>query len=252
METLRIENLAKEFGGVEVLRNVSFTVQPGERLLIIGPNGAGKTTLFNLIGGQMPPTSGKLFFCGQDITHMPAHQRAHLGIVRSFQINSLLQNLTVLENTLLTFQGRKPSRYDVFRHYLSHKEVTDKAETALEMAELWDRRNLPVKLLSYGDQRRLEVLLSIVAEPKLLLLDEPSCGLTNEETAAIIQLIHRSGKDVTVMVVAHDMDFVFEVAERINVLYYGGLLASGTPEEIRNNPKVREIYMGVEEKQLSA
>jgi branched-chain amino acid transport system ATP-binding protein len=247
METLHVENLTKKFGGIEVLREVSFSVQQGERLLIIGPNGAGKTTLFNLIGGQLAPTSGKLFFLGQDITHKPAHQRAHLGIVRSFQICTLLSNLTVMENALLTFHGSQPTRYDMFKDYMAHKDVILRAERALEVAGLWDRRHEPVKTLSYGDQRRLEVVLSVALEPKLLLLDEPTNGLTNEESASIVELIRRSGTDVTIMVVAHDMDFVFEVADRINVLYYGGLLASGTPEEIRDNPQVKEIYMGVGE-----
>lgn len=247
MDALRIENLTQKFGGVEVLSNISFSVDAGERLLIIGPNGAGKTTLFNVIGGQLSPTAGRIFFHGQDITRLPAHQRAHLGIVRSFQISTLLLNLTVLENALLTFHGSQPSRFDLFRAFASYGEVMDKAQAALEMADLWDKRHVPVKLLSYGEQRRLEVVLSIASNPKLLLLDEPSCGLTNEESASIIRLVKKSGKDVTVMVVAHDMDFVFEVAERINVLYYGGLLASGTPDEIRNNQKVREIYMGLGE-----
>ncbi len=252
MDALRIENLTKKFGGVEVLSNISFTVDPGERLLIIGPNGAGKTTLFNVIGGQLSPTAGRIFFQGQDITGLPAHRRAHLGIVRSFQINTLLLNLTVLENALLTFHGSKSSRFDLYKQFLSYPEIMDKAGQALDMADLWDKRAAPVKLLSYGEQRRLEVVLSIASDPKLLLLDEPSCGLTNEESASIIKLIKKSGKDVTIMVVAHDMDFVFEVAERINVLYYGGLLASGTPDEIRDNPRVREIYMGCGENGTSA
>jgi branched-chain amino acid transport system ATP-binding protein len=252
METLKVERLTKKFGGVEVLRNISFSVQAGERFVLIGPNGAGKTTLFNLIGGQLSPTSGRVFFLDHDITRAPAHQRAHLGIVRSFQISSLLLNLSVLENALLTFHGTKPSRYDVLKDCLSFRRVVDKAENALEMAGLWDQCNVPVKLLSYGDQRRLEVVLSIASEPKLLLLDEPTCGLTIEESASVLKLIHRSGKDVTVMIVAHDMEFVFEVAERINVLYYGGLLASGTPDEIRDNPKVKEIYMGFGENGTNA
>ncbi len=252
MDALRIENLTQKFGGVEVLNNISFTVEAGERLLIIGPNGAGKTTLFNVIGGQLSPTAGRIFFQGQDITQLPAHRRAHLGIVRSFQISTLLLNLTVLENALLTFHGAKPSRFDLYRQFFSYPDIMEKAEQALDMADLWDKREVPVKLLSYGEQRRLEVVLSIASDPKLLLLDEPSCGLTNEESASIIKLIKKSGKEVTVMVVAHDMDFVFEVAERINVLYYGGLLASGTPEEIRDNPRVREIYMGFGEDGTSA
>ena len=244
MDILRIENLNKNFDGVDVLHDVSFTVQQGERLLIIGPNGAGKTTLFNIIGGQLPATSGRIFFREQEITQKPAYQRAHLGIVRSFQILSLLPNLTVLENALLTFFGCSRSRFELFKDWHSNKEVVDKAGEALKMADLWEMRYEPVKLLSYGDQRRLEVVMSILLDPKLLLLDEPTNGLTSEESTSIVRLIHKLGKGVTVLVVAHDMDFVFEVAERINVLYYGGLLASGSPDEIRNNPKVKEIYMG--------
>lgn len=244
MDTLRIENVSKQFDGVDVLHDVSFSVQPGERLLIIGPNGAGKTTLFNIISGQLPLTSGKIFFMDQEITHKPAHQRAHMGIVQSCQILSLLPNLTVMDNALLTFHGSSQSRFNLFKDWLTFDEVVDKAEESLRMADLWEQRHEPVKLLSYGDQRRFEVMMSMCLEPKILLLDEPTNGLTNEESKAIVRLIQKLGKDVTVLVVAHDMDFVFEVAERINVLYYGGLLASGRPDEIRRNPKVREIYMG--------
>jgi branched-chain amino acid transport system permease protein len=243
---LRVENISKQFDGVDVLLNISFSVHPGERLLIIGPNGAGKTTLFNIISGQLPPTSGKIFFMDQDITHEPAHKRAHLGIVQSCQILSLLSNLTVMDNALLTFHGCNKSRLNIFKDWLSYRDVVEGASETLKMADLWEQRNEPVKLLSYGDQRRLEVMMSIFLEPKILLLDEPTNGLTNEESKAIVKLIQKLGKDVTVLVVAHDMDFVFEVAERINVLYCGGLLASGWPDEIRNNPKVREIYMGDE------
>lgn len=245
MAILRLEKLTKRFGGVDVLSDVTFDVEAGERLLIIGPNGAGKTTLFNLIGGQLPPTSGKIIFQDRDITNHPAHQRAHMGIVRSFQLLTLLPNLTVLENALLTFHGNRKSRWDLFVDFHGYTDVNNKVDEALNMANLWDIRNEPVKLLSYGQQRRLEVVMSMVLRPKLLLLDEPTNGLTNEESADIIKLIHQLGKEVTILVVAHDMDFVFEVAEKINVLYYGGLVAKGSPEEIRNNVKVKEIYLGV-------
>jgi len=247
MGILRVENLTKKFGGVDVLSDVTFDVEAGERLLIIGPNGAGKTTLFNLIGGQLPPTSGKIIFQDRDITSYPAHQRAHMGVVRSFQLLTLLPNLTVLENALLTFHGNRKSRLDMFNDFHGYLDVNNKVDEALNMANLWDTRNEPVKLLSYGEQRRLEVVMSMVLRPKLLLLDEPTNGLTNEESADIVKLIHQLGKDVTILVVAHDMDFVFEVAEKINVLYYGGLVAKGSPEEIRNNAKVKEIYLGVGE-----
>lgn len=247
MTALRIEKLTKYFGGVEVLKDISFNVEQGDRLAIIGPNGAGKTTLFNMINGQLPITSGRIYFFDREITKLPAHQRVHMGISRSFQIISLLLNLSVWENTLLTYHGFKPSRFHIFRNYNIYKDIFDKAGKVLKIAGLWEKRNKRVGLLSYGEQRRLEIILSMVSEPRLLLLDEPSNGLTSEEAADVIEMINLLGKEVTVLIVAHDMDLVFGVAEKINVLYYGELLASGKPEEIRSDQRVREIYMGSEE-----
>jgi len=248
MEALRIEKLTKTYGGIMALREVSFSVSEGERLAIIGPNGAGKTTLFNLINGQIPVTSGKIFLFGREITYLPAHQRVQLGISRSFQIISLFQNLTVIENALLTFHGKNPWKFQMLRSCKSFPDIISKAAEALKIANLWEKRHDRVSLLSYGEQRRLEIILSILSGPRILLLDEPSNGLTSEESKAVIEMIYKMGKGVTVIIVAHDMDLVFEIAEKIMVLHYGELLASGHPEEIRNNPKVREIYMGIEER----
>lgn len=247
MEALKIRGLTKQFGGVYAVNNVSFTVNTGERLAIIGPNGAGKTTLFNLINGQLSPTAGGIHFFGQDVTSLPPHRRAHLGQARAFQVISLLQELTVLENTLLTINGTKPHRFAMFRPVKTFEDVRQKAEDTLKNLDLLEKKDEPVKNLSYGEQRRLEIGLGLSMDPKLLLLDEPSAGLTKEESSEIIGIINNLSTDITVLVVDHDMDMVFEVAERILVLHYGELIADGDPGQIQADQKVREIYMGVED-----
>lgn len=229
------------------MRNVSFKVEQGEHLAIIGPNGAGKTTLFNVLCGQMSPSSGRVYFFGKDITYMPAHKRTHLGMSRSFQITAIFFNLTVMANIILALQGTEPSRFQVFRPASSYKPLYDRAEEILSSMDLWTKRNEPVHSISYGEQRKLEIALSLASNPKLLLLDEPSCGLTSTESADITNRIHQLGEKVTVILIAHDMDLVFGVAQRIMVLHYGELIVEGTCEEIRTDAKVKEIYMGVEE-----
>jgi branched-chain amino acid transport system ATP-binding protein len=247
MEALRVEGLSKDFGGVHAVNNVSFSVEVGERLVIIGPNGAGKTTLFNLVNGQLTPTAGRIYFAGQDITAMTPHRRANLGQARSFQIISLFLNLSVLDNTLLGLHGTKRSRLQMFRSMNSYGNLLSSAQESLEAAALWDKRDELVKNLSYGEQRRIEIALSLASKPKLLMLDEPSSGLTRDEGVEIIALIRNLGSTITVLIVDHDMDLVFGVAERILVLHYGQIIANGRPEEIRADPRVREIYMGTEE-----
>lgn len=247
MEALRVEGLSKDFGGVHALSDVSFSVEVGEHLAIIGPNGAGKTTLFNLLNGQLPPTSGRIYFSGQDITTMVTHRRAHLGQARSFQIISLFSNLTVLDNTLITLHGTKRSRFQMLRPTNGYKHLLARAQEILTAVALWEKKDELVKNIAYGEQRRLEIALTLATEPKLLLLDEPSCGLTSSESADITDIIHKLRGDITVLLVAHDMDLVFGVAERIIVLHYGQLIADGTPEEIQADPRVKEIYMGIEE-----
>ena len=247
MEVLRIERLSKNFGGVQALKDISFTVEAGERLVIIGPNGAGKTTLFNLLTGLESATAGRIYFLGKEITTMPTHRRTHLGQGRSFQITSLFPNFTVLDNALLAVQGTKPSRFQPLRPITAYKHLFTKAQELLGAVALWEKKNEFVKNISYGEQRRLEIALTLALEPKLLLLDEPSSGLTTAESADIIDVIQKLGGDITVLLVAHDMDLVFGVAERIIVLHYGEVIADGTPEEIRADPRVKEIYMGIEE-----
>ena len=245
MEALKLEGLSKDFGGVHAIRDVSISVEAGELLAIIGPNGAGKTTLFNLLSGQLPPTAGRVYLFGQEITNMAAHQRAHLGIARSFQVTTLFLNLTVLDNTLLALQGTRPSRFQMFRSATAYEHLYTKAQKLLDSMDLWEKKDDEVHAISYGEQRKLEIALSLASEPKLLLLDEPSTGLTTAESADIIDMIRNLGTDITVIIVAHDMDLVFGVAERIIVLHYGEIIAEGTPEEISTDSRVREIYMGV-------
>ncbi len=247
MEALKVEGLSKDFGGVQALSDVSFTVEVGERLAIIGPNGAGKTTLFNLVNGQLPPTSGKIYLFGQDITGIPTHSRAHLGQSRSFQITSLFLNLTVIDNTLITLHGIKSSRFNMLRPTTTYTNLVAKAQEILKTIDLWEQRDELVKNLSYGEQRKLEIALTVASEPKLLLLDEPSCGLTGTEGTEISDSIRKLGRDITVLLVAHDMDLVFGVADRVIVLHYGKIIADGSCEMIQTDPRVKEIYMGIEE-----
>jgi branched-chain amino acid transport system ATP-binding protein len=246
VEALVVNRLSKDFGGVSAVRNVSFRVEAGEHMAIIGPNGAGKTTLFNLLGGQLAPTSGSIRFLGQDITHLPEYHRIHLGMSRSFQIASLFLKLSILQNTRLALQGIKPSRYSIFRSAVSYKNILIKAEELLKSMDLWEKRNEAVNSISYGEQRKLEIVLSLAADPKLMLLDEPSSGLTAAESADIIRRIRTLGDKITVILVAHDMDLVFGVAQRMMVLHYGVIIVDGPCDEIRVNPKVKEIYMGAE------
>ena len=244
MEALRLEAVSKEFGGIRALADLSLTVERGQRLGVIGPNGAGKTTLFNVLNGQLLPSRGRVFLFGQDITTMAIDRRAHLGLGRSFQVTSLFSNLTVVRNTLLALNGTHSRRFQMVRSMTAYGEVSDAAEAVLRAWRLWERKDELARNLSYGEQRRLEIALSMASEPRLLLLDEPSAGLTAAESADIIDKIAGLGSDITVILVAHDMDLVFGVAERIIVMHYGQIIADGTIDQIQADARVKEIYMG--------
>jgi len=241
---LEVEDLSVHFGGLAAVKNVTFTIEEGERLGMIGPNGAGKTTLFNLLTGQLRPSSGKVRFKGQDITHKPVFARTQLGIARSFQITSLFPNETLLTNALIALQGTRSGRYRVWGVFLRDKGLQGAAQELLESIDLWDKRQEVVSSLAYGEQRKLEMGLSLASGPELLMLDEPSCGLTPTESQDITERIRALGKMITVLMIAHDMDLVFGVAERIILLHFGEISCEGTCDEIRANQTVKDIYMG--------
>jgi branched-chain amino acid transport system ATP-binding protein len=247
VKALETVNVCLNFGGVTALKDVSLTVEKGERVAIIGPNGAGKTTLFNVLTGKVKPTSGDVLFFKKDITRMSIHKRAHIGIARSFQIVNLFPELTVLDNTLLAVQGIKANRFQIFRPITAYQGIYQRAEELLNSFRLWNLHNEPVHSIAYGDQRKLEIALSLSSKPKMLLLDEPNCGLTKAEGEEIIQMIRDLDRDITVIIVAHDMELVTGVADKIIVLHYGQVIIEGNPTDVCNDPKVNEIYMGTDE-----
>lgn len=252
MEAIKIEGLSKNFGALEVLRGLHLTVEAGEYVAVIGPNGAGKTTLLNVLSGVLPVAAGRIYMFGQDITSMPAHRRTHIGLARSFQVTRLFGNLTLLQNISLALQGMRPSRYQMFRPATGYGDVMAKARELLELMDLWVKRNEPMKALSYGEQRKMEFVLGLASEPRVLLLDEPSAGLGVAEIPNFVNTIKDLTKGTTLIFVAHDIDVVFDLAHRILVLYFGQFIADGTPEEIRVNPMVKEIYLGIEEDRTNA
>jgi branched-chain amino acid transport system ATP-binding protein len=241
---LEVKGISVHFGGLAAVGNVSFGIEPGERLALIGPNGAGKTTLFNVLTGQLKPSAGSVLFKGQDITHASVFARTHLGMARSFQITSLFLYQTVRVNALIALQGTRKGRYNLVRGLMGDRQMQAAAQRLLESTDLWDLREEVVSSLAYGQQRKLEIALSLASDPDLLLLDEPSCGLTSAESADITARIRDLGSKITVLMIAHDMDLVFGVAERVMLLHYGQIACEGTCDEIRANPMVRDIYMG--------
>jgi branched-chain amino acid transport system ATP-binding protein len=243
VNVLRVDRLCMMYGGVRALDGVSFQVGEGERLAIIGPNGAGKTTLFNALIGAPPPSSGSVFLLSQDITHLPTHQRTHLGLARSFQLVTLFSRLTVMQHVQLAVFGTRPARYRVAAPVEACEDVREAVEMALAAAGLWERRQQLVGNLAYGEQRKLELVMTLASRPRVLLLDEPGSGLTAAERGEVGDLIRGLGQ-VTVLIVDHDMDLVFGVAERILVMQHGRIIAEGTPDAIRADSKVRDIYLG--------
>jgi len=200
-----------------------------------------------LLAGQLSATHGRVFLFGQEITSLAPHRRAHLGLARSFQISNLFFNLTVLDNTLLAIQGTRSQSYRMFRSITKYKDMFVEAQQLLTTTSLWEKKDDLVRNISHGEQRNLEIVLSLALEPKILLLDEPTAGLTDAESTHIFEIISGLEADTTFLFVAHDIDLVLNVADRIIVLHYGEIIADGTPEEIQANTKVQETYMGIEE-----
>ncbi|MDP2935940.1 MAG: ABC transporter ATP-binding protein [Dehalococcoidia bacterium] len=241
---LHVENVSKNFGGLQALLGVNLTLQEGERRAIIGPNGAGKTTFFHLISGVLTPSSGHIHLFGQEVTSKPPYRRAALGLARTFQINNLFPNLSVLDNIVLSVQALEKTKFSMFKPMTSYRHVYLRAEELMEQWGLADKGNTTVRNLSYGDQRELEVVMALAQEPKLLLLDEPTGGLSPAETATVTAMLSQLPRHITVLLIEHDMDVAFTMADRVTVFYMGEVLAEGTPQEVRENPKVQEIYLG--------
>jgi branched-chain amino acid transport system ATP-binding protein len=247
MTRIKVERLCKNFGGIAAVVEVTLDVQPGERRAIIGPNGAGKSTLFNLIAGELPPTSGRVYLGERDITRLRVYERANLGLGHTFQRNNLFLGLTVFENVRLAVQHHHRVARHLFRAAGSFKGVTQASETLLEQVGLARQRNQVVKTLAYGQQRALEVALALAVQPKVLLLDEPTAGMSPAETSEMARLIEKLPRSLTMLIVEHDMDVVFTLADHITVLHYGQVIGEGTPAEVRANPLVQEIYLGLNE-----
>ena len=246
MEAIRIENLCKNFGGLQVLKDLSVSIMAGEYVAMIGPNGAGKTTLMNVLTGAIPSTSGKVYLFGKEIIKAPTYRRLQFGLARSFQITRLFNALTVFDNVSLALQGIRASRYNMFNPSSSFKYVSLRARELLESIALWEKRDQLIEELSYGERRKMEFALSLASEPKVLLMDEPTAGLDIAEIPDFILTIKNLAKGTTLLFSAHDMDVVFDLAKRILVLYYGKFIADGTPEEIQANQSVKEIYLGIQ------
>lgn len=243
---LVLQDLTKNFGGLTAVDHVDLEVRTGERRGIIGPNGAGKTTLFNLICGEFPPSGGRIVHFGKDVTQIPSHKRIALGIARTFQITNLFPNLTVLQNLLLASQGLEKTKYVMYLPISSYKHLYEKSKGLLEEVGLWTKRDVLVKNLSHGEQRQIEVCLALIGQPRLLLLDEPTAGLSPAETLSFTTMLKELDPGMTILLIEHDMDVAFEVAENITVLHQGGLVATGTKEEIKANTTVQEIYLGTQ------
>ena len=246
MECLRAEGISKNFDGLYALRNVYFGVRVGERRAIIGPNGAGKTTMLNLFAGELKPSAGRVYMFGEDITAKPAHRRVHLGLARTFQVLNLIPNLSVMDNVRLAIQSVKPFRFGMFRPQNAYRRLAEEAESLLDQWGLSDKRESLVQELSYGQQRRVELIMALSSKPRVLLMDEPTGGLSEEAAATFTEVIRGLGRDITLIIVEHDMDVVFELADYITVLHHGQVIAEGTKGEVKANPSVREVYLGEE------
>ncbi|HLG73333.1 MAG TPA: ABC transporter ATP-binding protein [Chloroflexota bacterium] len=241
---LSLERISKHFGALKAVEQVSMQIQQGERRAVIGPNGAGKTTLFHVVSGVLPPTAGAIHVFGNDVTRLPTHRRIRLGMARTFQITNLFRRLTVEHNVYLALQGLTPTKWQMFRPQGSVKELVQQADRLLEEWNLEDRRHALVTELSYGEQRALEIMLAVCQKPKLLLLDEPTAGLSPAETATAAETIRRLPRDISMLLIEHDMDVVFDLCDTMTVMHLGEVLATGDPASVRGNPQVQEIYLG--------
>jgi branched-chain amino acid transport system ATP-binding protein len=241
---LGVKGLDKSFGGLRVTAGVSLDVAAGERRLIIGPNGAGKTTLFNLITGEITPDSGAVILNGQDITRAPSRRRAHLGLARTYQIITLFSRDTILRNITLALLGLSRLRWDPFVDLDRQHHLVDAARAALARVGLDHIADRPLAQTSYGERRRVEIAMALAQNPKVLLLDEPFAGLSIEERRDVQKLLFAIPRDVTIVMIEHDMNVALEFAERITLLHFGEVIVEGTRAEVVADPRTREVYLG--------
>ncbi len=244
MNILETKGLYHDFSGLKVLFDVNLEIEEGERHAIIGPNGAGKTTLFNLITGTYKPSQGKVFFKGKDITGKPPFRLARLGMGRSFQITSTFDKQTAFQNIRMGILSRRGIRFNMFRRVDKMQAVTEETEEVLKRINLIGERDIPASDLSYGKHRSLEVSMAMSTNPDLVMLDEPTAGMSKDETRNAVELIRQLTENRTMVIIEHDMEVIFSLADRITVLHYGAILATGKPEEIKNNQEVKDAYLG--------
>lgn len=243
---VELRGVQKSFGNISVIRDVNLTVVTGERHALIGPNGAGKSTLFNLISGYMIPTVGSILLKDEIVSGLPPHQINRRGLSRSFQVSNVFANMSVWENIRCALLWATGHRYAFWKNIDNLPEVRERTAQILQDIDLISRRDVPAGLLAYAEQRTLEIGITIAGGADVILLDEPTAGMSHAETERAVALIRRLTEGRTLLIVEHDMSVVFGLADRISVLVYGQIIASGTPEEIRGNPKVKEAYLGEE------
>ena len=246
MGALQTEGLVKRYGALLVTDEVSLDIRAGELHAVIGPNGAGKTTLINQLSGELRSDEGRIVFDGADITALPVHARARGGLLRSYQITSIFEEFSVLENAVLAALAARRHAWAFWKPMLADAQSRRAAEEAIAAAGLALQSEVPAGELAYGQRRQLELAMTLAAQPKFLLLDEPMAGMSAQESAAVTELLHQLKRRYTILLVEHDMDAVFSLADRITVLVYGRVMFSGTPDEIREHPEVRAVYLGEE------
>jgi branched-chain amino acid transport system ATP-binding protein len=244
MTALEVRGLEKSFGGLRVTASVGLTVAPGERRLIIGPNGAGKTTLFNLITGELRPDRGAVLLFDRDITRIASRRRAHLGLARTYQIITLFPDDTLLRNVMLSLLGLSPRRWNPVSRLDRQSDLVDAAHAALARVGLDHLADRPLSQTAYGERRRVEIAMALAQNPRVLLLDEPFAGLSIDERRDVQELLAAIPREVTIVMIEHDMDVALDFAERITVLHFGEVVVEGTRAEIVSHPRTREIYLG--------
>ena len=244
MSALAVQSLDKSFGGLRVTDTVTLAVEPGERRLIIGPNGAGKTTLFNLIAGELRPDAGAISLFDRDITRVPSRRRVHLGIARTYQIITLFPHDTLLRNVTLSLLGLSRMRWNPFVPLDRQAGLIARARAVLERVGLQHLAERPLAQTAYGERRRVEIAMALAQDPRVLLLDEPFAGLSLEERRDVLRLVSSIPRDVTIVMIEHDMDVALDFAERITVLHFGRVVVEGTRAEVVAHPRTREIYLG--------